>query len=693
MEIIKHNNIEIVIFDNGHFALKPFQCENNNFLKEISHPNFELNIDGGGIINLSKNAIAYNGFEKTQKGILLKYKYREELAIEVELTFVPCSDVVVQQNTVLNVSDKTIKLTRFSSAYFSGIAGISNVPYYENEEIGIWLCHNKWQGEGQWQTFLPEQLGIYPGSTHPWECASYAIQAFGSRSTESFYPMTVVTDGKSGYSWFAETEGAHSWMLKYSGIGGYAAQSLCLEATSADEYLGWTLDLKPNQSYKSERAVLGLTEGGFESAVHQLLNFKRYDSAASYHNGVTPVVFNVYMDCIWGDPSPARLLPLIDKAAEAGAEIFVIDGGWSKNKNGVGLGDWLPNDKYAETSLSEIIEKIKEKGLVPGIWTELDTVSDTAEGYYLCEDAVLKRYGKPIGIGRTFYNFNCEKVCEYLKSRIKYLYDLGFRYIKNDYNHSAGLGSTNNSESSPLDGERRNSDAFVAFIDEIRKEYPDLIIENCGGGALRSDNKTLRHFEVQSTSDQELYQNNVSILMGSMTQMPPEKCGMWAYPYPAAFEVRDTFEATPDYVAQRQNGYETAFNMVTSMFGTMFLSGRIDCCDSYNLDLIKRAVRKYKEIRHIIPNSKPIFPCGMCNINHKGCFAFGLLSSEKLICAVWNIGGKEESIKVDFSDYISDGRIADAYFADNSVEYGFADNILSVKFNGKDIGAFFEIEF
>lgn len=324
MEIIKHNNIEITVFNNGHFTLKPFQCENNTFFYESSHPNFELNIDGGGILNLSQDEIAYNGFEKSQNGITLKYNYRKELSIEVELTFVPCSDVVIQQNKVLNISEKTIKLTRFSSAYLSNIAGVSDMPYYENEEIRIWLCHNKWQGEGQWQQFLPEQLGIYPGSTHIWERASYRIQSFGSWSTGNYYPMTVVTDGKSGYSWFAETEGAHSWMLKYSGFGGYTAPSLCLEATSADEQLGWTLDLKPNQSYKSERAVLGLTEGGFESATHQLLNFKRYDSVAGYRNGVIPVVFNVYMDCIWGDPSPARLLPLINKAAQAGAEVFFI---------------------------------------------------------------------------------------------------------------------------------------------------------------------------------------------------------------------------------------------------------------------------------------------------------------------------------------------------------------------------------
>ena len=95
----------------------------------------------------------------------------------------------------------------------------------------------------------------------------------------------------------------------------------------------------------------------------------------------------------------------------------------------------------------------------------------------------------------------------------------------------------------------------------------------------------------------------------------------------------------------------------------------------------------------MIAKSRPIYPCGLCNINKSGNFAFGLLSSGRILAVVWNIDSKNNAIKVDFSDYISGGRIIDAYYAIGSVEYGFADDELSVIFNDKNVAAFFEIGF
>ena len=178
-------------------------------------------------------------------------------------------------------------------------------------------------------------------------------------------------------------------------------------------------------------------------------------------------------------------------------------------------------------------------------------------------------------------------------------------------------------------------------------------MENCGSGALRSDNKTLKRFSLQSSSDQEFYFNNPSIVMGTMLQMPPEKAGIWSYPYPVMFEGRETFELTDEYVEKMADGYETSFNMVTSMMGAMYLSGRIDLCDEKNFKLVKDGVDFYKKIRDDISNSRPVFPLGLCRINEKCTTALGLLSDKKLLLAVWNINtGKDAEIKLDLSKYL-----------------------------------------
>ena len=51
------------------------------------------------------------------------------------------------------------------------------------------------------------------------------------------------------------------------------------------------------------------------------------------------------MNCLMGDPTTEKLLPLIDAAAEAGAEYFVIDAGWYDDENGGwwdSVGAWEP---------------------------------------------------------------------------------------------------------------------------------------------------------------------------------------------------------------------------------------------------------------------------------------------------------------------------------------------------------------
>lgn len=50
---------------------------------------------------------------------------------------------------------------------------------------------------------------------------------------------------------------------------------------------------------------------------------------------------------------------------------------------------------------------------------------------------------------------------------------------------------------------RQCSLAFYNFIDKIREKYKDLVMENCGSGAMRSDGGIMPHFHLLSTSDQE----------------------------------------------------------------------------------------------------------------------------------------------------------------------------------------------
>lgn len=498
MQSFIHNETELIVYDNGSFTIAQKGKHNLYDEKLFCRANFELSISGDKPLRLSETGFVFDGMEKVDGGLKLYYTNKtEKLYLTTELKFVEGTNVISQQNTVENIGVESILLTSFSSSFIENIGYSDNSLWYEND-LMVYICSNKWQGEGQWQTYTPKQLGLYPATMHPWECESCKINSVGSWSTCNFYPLVIIEDKKENRAWFMEIEGSHSWFIKLCSHGGYAAPMLSLGASGCDESNGyWYYSLKPGEKYSTERTFFGIAQNGFEGAVAQLNEFKRKDSLVKYKDGTPPVIFNDYMNCVWIDQSPERLIPIIDRAAEAGCEIFCIDDGWQTNKNGYGHGDWIPRDIHA---LKGLADRIIEKGMIPGIWLELDACNENSNGYKLSEDCVLKRYDEIVGKTRAFYNFKSKEVTDYLFEKVKYLYDMGFRFIKNDYNQSTGIGCTNNRErySSPAEGLIQNTNAFYAFIDRLYQSFPDLIVENCGSGAMRADNKVLRRGMLQS---------------------------------------------------------------------------------------------------------------------------------------------------------------------------------------------------
>jgi hypothetical protein len=123
-----------------------------------------------------------------------------------------------------------------------------------------------------------------------------------------------------------------------------------------------------------------------------------------------------------------------------------------------------------------------------------------------------------------------------------------------------------------------------------------------------------------------------------MALMPPEKAGIWSYPYPVmcddASRVIDA-----DYFDDMSDGEQTSFNMINAICGSPYLSGRIDFCDEYNRSLISEAVETFKSYRGMLKGAYPVFPLGQLGINQRGYLALGLISKDgdDMLLAVWKI--------------------------------------------------------
>src|SRR6185437_7910480 len=83
--------------------------------------------------------------------------------------------------------------------------------------------------------------------------------------------------------------------------------------------------------------------------------------------------FNDYMNCLWGDPTEAKELPLIASAAKVGCEYFVIDAGWYAEANedwSQTIGAWEPPATRWPRGLKFVLDQVRQAGMVPGLWLE-----------------------------------------------------------------------------------------------------------------------------------------------------------------------------------------------------------------------------------------------------------------------------------------------------------------------------------
>ncbi|MHC1696186.1 MAG: glycoside hydrolase family 36 protein [Eubacteriales bacterium] len=620
------------------------------------------------------------------------------LEVAVRFTHVPGTRVIRQENTIKNIGTNDVTLTHFSSACVMGLAADGLFPWHHKGKIRVHTCRNVWEGEGQWQKNTLEELGLYPCSVH--QCmAAVDISSTGSWSTNKYYPIGMVEDTETGEIWYFQIESSSDWHIEigHRKISDGRDGVLYIEMDSADElHGGWLKVLSPGEEYAASPAAFGCVSGGFDEAVEELTKYRRTVlKPENAWDGECPVVYNDYMNTLWGNPTDKRLIPLIDRAAYVGVQVFCIDAGWFGPVGqswAVGIGDWEECDeRFGQYGLRGIADYMRSKGLIPGIWLEMDSVQRGSKLFERPDDWFLQRSGRRVGGSRCFLNFRNAAVRDYLHGKIDHLTELGFSYIKNDYNQTTGLGALDVQE---------NVRAFCAFIDEVRARHPRLIIENCGSGALRSDNGILSHFHLQSTSDQELFDKYPSILSGSLANILPEQAGIWSYPCPMLFldmnKSEDYFNGT-DYQSTMSDGEQTVFNMVSGMCGSLYLSGHLDYCDERNLSLVREGVELYKSEREHIRTSYPIWPSGRCAMSDNTFTSLGLLSSDKrrILLAVWRFGTSERYMNVDLSNWTKVQSAVRLLYPSGDTRVGYAFNggnrSLSVCFDKPFTARYFEI--
>lgn len=155
--------------------------------------------------------------------------------------------------------------------------------------------------------------------------------------------------------------------------------------------------------------------------------------------------------------------------------------------------------------------------------------------------------------------------------------DFGVVFFKFDYNTVPGVGTDLDAESAGA-GLLGHCRAYLDWLDDLRRRHPDVMIENCGSGAMRADYAQLQRLDLQSTSDQCDPLIYAAIAAGAGLTILPEQQGNWGY-------------------AQQEMDDETAvFTLATGILGRLYLSGFIDRMDEHRLALVRDAVALHRRV-------------------------------------------------------------------------------------------------
>ncbi len=351
------------------------------------------------------------------------------------------------------------------------------------ERLRLHRFRSAWSAEGRHDVQSLEELHL----ERSWGNFSRRVERFGqvgSMPVRGFFPWAALDDCVAGVMWGVQLSAPGSWHIE---VGRTQDKVTLSGGLPSRDFGEWWKEIAPGQSFVSPTAVLACVRGNIDDLCVALTSAQvaAAERQPAWDHEL-PVIFNEWCSS-WGEPTREAILTTARKLAETRTKVFVIDDGWAEKPPGEGIqfnGDWNVNFTRFPGGLRPTCDALRELGLIPGLWFELEAATEGTEAFAL-EDRHLRREGRLVQVGsRHFWDLRDPLTQEHLARKvICRLRDDGFGYLKIDYNDSLPAGV--DGAESPGEGLRQHLAAVQEFIARIRRELPDLLIENCSSGGHR----------------------------------------------------------------------------------------------------------------------------------------------------------------------------------------------------------------
>ena len=534
-------------------------------------------------------------------------------------------------------------------------------------------------------------LGMHKGSFEQQKRISFAN--IGSWSTKAALPQGIIEDADKSTFLMYQIERNHSWYYEISD----EKDEYYLYLSGANETFGdWCKNLQPQEGYITPTIALVFanTENG---VINEMTKYRRHIAGKSAVDAYLPTIFNEYMHLSWDSPTAENTFQLAPVVAKTGVEYYVIDCGWHNEEPGniiyPFVGQWKESKARFPEGVRKTTDYIRSLGMKAGLWIEPEIIGCQCQEMldYYDDDCFLQRNGKRLCImGRYFLDFRAKKVVDYLSETIRRMVeDYGADYIKLDYNQDCGTG-TDYLAFCAGEGLEQSTRAYLQWVDNIRRGFPNVLFETCSSGGMRMDYETLSHFSIISTSDQVDYLKYPYIAGNILSAVLPEQAAVWSYPVGVG-EIGRPLPYDCEWVKGNITDERIIMNMINSFLGRMHLASHLELLTKEQFALVQEGVEYYNTLSKDKKEAMPYFPLGFTKFGDD-LVVGGLKTQDKIYLAVWNLADTPKEIYIPLGEEkIVEANVA--YPKKSLTKCAVNENVLTVCFEKGESARFFEIKY
>lgn len=687
---IRFGELLFRVLEDGTVALvKAFDYDHTE--KEAIHGKIgfsSVELAGGsatGTINMElsdeKRRLRYAG-HSLDGNVLSIVQHTPRLEITARFEKYDDTNAVRVRQRIKNISDAQLCLESANtmSVYFGDAVG----------DCKDWYLHRF--NNARYSEVEPDVRSFYDLGFY-WVNASHRTLNIGNQSCWEYVPMGLIENRRTGDHMMFQIESYYDW---YFEIAVDAGMYYLHMSGPNQRYHCWNKLLAPGQC--CETVPVALCNGGSLNDVYaQMTRYRRHIKPTGPADEGLPAIFNEYMHLSWDDPYARRTAMIAPHIARTGCKYYVIDCGWHDDVPPSTVyrhfGTWFESRMRFPEGIRKTADLVHSLGMKFGLWISPEVVGkDNARMLeYYPREAFLLRNGERIANSTGYLlDYRHPKVIEYMSATFdRMVNEYGVDYIKFDGPPSAGPGTDNNA-SSLGDGLEQHIEAFLKWVEDMMKRYPNVIFEDCAGGGQRLDYRALSMFHLASTSDQTNYLKYPYIVGNIFCAVLPEQAAVWSYPVDSMTQGVAVYDREHEELVDcRVSTERVVMNMINSLLGRIHLASRVQLLSEEKQALIREGVALYNAITPDKLESTPYMPLGYTRFGDT-LVSVGIKTEKKLYLGVWNLHG-ERHVKLELPEIsVKSARVA--YPTTLETTYSCDATSLTIDFTEDEQARLFEME-